>query len=447
MDFNPPPAYQSPPPDDMRRPGSHGALIAGLLTVAALGGAVGLYHWISNRPADEPAMVSSTIGQPATTEVAVQEAPATPPNEAKSSKKSGTAPTTLVKHIVRSLLGRDEWAVDTLLGNALTKPERRALMSAINQGSLSMDTEQPVTYLGPTSTGERWAINLRPTGSTSSDQLLVEFSHGEGEWLLSSAQLPEALKTPIQSTENGEADEHATAFVDVLLAGDLGDLKSLVNPEKVTDEKLAALGIIMDETKFQIKPGTKGLKTTNVSEDRAWVVAKVHSPNYQLDSEFGLELKKEGESWIVDRINLSTLMSGFTSMAADADAFQSPLVTTPAGGDSLVLYFGYDDEKLTTRSMKQLSVVASLLKQSSTKRIQIGGHTDALGDDSYNDALSQRRASKVAEMLQSFGVRRNQINLEAFGERLPLSPNLNPDGTDNPDGRERNRRAEIYLDF
>mgnify|MGYP000282771172 CR=1 FL=1 len=154
-----------------------------------------------------------------------------------------------------------------------------------------------------------------------------------------------------------------------------------------------------------------------------------------------------GESWIVDRINLSTLMSGFTSMAADADAFQSPLVTTPAGGDSLVLYFGYDDEKLTTRSMKQLSVVASLLKQSSTKRIQIGGHTDALGDDSYNDALSQRRASKVAEMLQSFGVRRNQINLEAFGERLPLSPNLNPDGTDNPDGRERNRRAEIYLDF
>jgi OOP family OmpA-OmpF porin len=50
-------------------------------------------------------------------------------------------------------------------------------------------------------------------------------------------------------------------------------------------------------------------------------------------------------------------------------------------------------------------------------------------------------------MLQSFGVRRNQINLEAFGERLPLSPNLNPDGTDNPDGRERNRRTEIYLDF
>jgi OOP family OmpA-OmpF porin len=310
-----------------------------------------------------------------------------------------------------------------------------------------MDAKQPVTDLGPTSTGERWAINLRPKGSTSSDRLLLDFTLGEGEWNLSSAQLPEALRTAIPQPTNGKANEQANTFVDTLLAGELGNLKALVNPEQVTNEKLAALGIIMDEAKFQLKPDASGLKTTHVAEDRAWVVAKVHSPKYQLDSEFGLEMKKEGERWFVDRINLSSLMSGFSKMADDSDTLQSPLVTTPAGGDSLVLYFGYDDDKLTARSLKQLSVVASLLKQSSTKRIQIGGHADALGDEDYNDALSQRRAAKVAETLRSFGVLGSQIKLEAFGERLPLSPNLNPDGTDNPDGRERNRRTEIYLDF
>ncbi len=446
MDSSPPPTYNPLPPDDSRRSGTNSALIAGLLTFAALGGAGGLYHCANNRAADHSTTVSGTIGQSAPTEVVAPEAQQTPATSLPS-EMEGAAPSTMVKQIVRSLLGGDEWAVDTLLGSTLTKPERRALLGAITQGSLSLDAKQPVTDLGPTSTGERWAINLRPTGSTSGDRLLLEFSRGEDEWGLSSAQLPKAVKATIPITPNGEADQQAAVFVNTLLAGDLGNLKSLVNPGQVTDEKLAALGIIMDEAKFQLKPGASGLKTTNVSEDRAWVVAKVHSPTYQLDSEFGLELKKEGETWLVDRINLSSLMRGFTSMAAETNAFQSPLVNTPAGGDSLVLYFGYDDDKLTVRSLKQLAVVASLLKQSSTKRIQIGGHADALGDDSYNDALSQRRAAKVAETLRSFGVRGSQINLQAFGERLPLSPNLKPDGTDNPEGRGRNRRTEIYLDF
>ncbi|MGY8687734.1 MAG: OmpA family protein, partial [Verrucomicrobiales bacterium] len=96
------------------------------------------------------------------------------------------------------------------------------------------------------------------------------------------------------------------------------------------------------------------------------------------------------------------------------------------------LYFGYDDEKLTSRSLKQLSVVASILKSGGNKKIQIGGHADSLGEDRYNDTLSQKRARRVAEALRSLGVRGSQLNIEGFGERLPLSPNINPDGSDNP---------------
>ena len=75
------------------------------------------------------------------------------------------------------------------------------------------------------------------------------------------------------------------------------------------------------------------------------------------------------------------------------------------------------------------------------------GHTDAKGTTDYNKNLSEHRAWAVRDAIIGFGVATDQVTVEGFGASRPRQANFNPDGSDNPDGRKVNRRAEVYLDF
>ena len=77
----------------------------------------------------------------------------------------------------------------------------------------------------------------------------------------------------------------------------------------------------------------------------------------------------------------------------------------------------------------------------------ITGHTDARGDDTYNVRLSQTRAESVKQQLVALGVPSEQVETTGLGKAQPLGPNQKADGSDDPAGRSRNRRAEIFLDF
>jgi len=72
-------------------------------------------------------------------------------------------------------------------------------------------------------------------------------------------------------------------------------------------------------------------------------------------------------------------------------------------------------------------------------RLSITGHTDALGDETYNRTLSERRAAAVAEFLAERGVARERLLTAGAGATQPVADN----GTAH--GRERNRRIEIEL--
>ena len=99
------------------------------------------------------------------------------------------------------------------------------------------------------------------------------------------------------------------------------------------------------------------------------------------------------------------------------------------------------------RSLRQIDILARILKADSKKTLNIGGHADALGSDDYNRKLSESRAVSVRSALVMFGVPESQILVTAFGEAKPWKENTTEDGTDNPEGRQHNRRAEIYLNF
>ena len=119
----------------------------------------------------------------------------------------------------------------------------------------------------------------------------------------------------------------------------------------------------------------------------------------------------------------------------------------PAGGETLALYFGFDEDVMSPRTSRQLEIVAAMLRSDPAKKITLSGHADALGSEEYNNELSANRADTVRDFLAEAGVSAEQIVTIAKGASQPRRPNFTESGEDNPDGRRANRRTEIYLDF
>jgi outer membrane protein OmpA-like peptidoglycan-associated protein len=78
--------------------------------------------------------------------------------------------------------------------------------------------------------------------------------------------------------------------------------------------------------------------------------------------------------------------------------------------------------------------------------IELSAHTDSRGTDEYNEILSEKRAKSMKEFLQNYReINPKRLKAKGYGEYVPIAPNDNPDGTDNPEGRQRNRRCEFRI--
>ena len=215
----------------------------------------------------------------------------------------------------------------------------------------------------------------------------------------------------------------------------------------MTREKIAGLFIIFEEGKYRLQQ-KKALMATVATVEAAWIIGRIQSEAGMTPSDFGVELAQDaGSGWRVTGLHFSKLLAAFAASTSPGDVPYTPIVNNPSGGESLVLYFGYDEDILHVRAQRQLAIVAALLKDDAGKSLRITGHADALGTEDYNLALSARRAYSVRDRLIELGVPASQIITEGFGESVPLAANIREDGTDNPEGRSRNRRTEIFLDF
>ncbi len=238
----------------------------------------------------------------------------------------------------------------------------------------------------------------------------------------------------------------ASDFVNSLLRLDYLGARMFVNQEKISPVKLAALCIVFEEGKYRL-PDDRALVATVATKTTSWVIVRVNSGVSNTSTEFGLEMEKTGEKWRIGGLNLSKLLSDNTKTSTLSDIPYTPLVMNPKGGESIALFFELNQAELHPRAQKQLDIVSSILKSSPQKKLKIGGYTDALGSDDYNLNLSRNRAEAVKQYFITHDVPLTQVETTGFGKTLPLSPNLKPDGSDNPEGRSRNRRAEILLDF
>ena len=108
--------------------------------------------------------------------------------------------------------------------------------------------------------------------------------------------------------------------------------------------------------------------------------------------------------------------------------------------------FDFDRADLKPEAQASLDKVATVLRAYPSAQVRVEGHTDGKGAEAYNQKLSEQRAVAVAEWLASkAGVPRTQLTTAGWGKAKPVAHNTKPDGSDDPEGRAKNRRVEIVV--
>lgn len=108
--------------------------------------------------------------------------------------------------------------------------------------------------------------------------------------------------------------------------------------------------------------------------------------------------------------------------------------------------FEFDKATLTSDAEATLKLLGPKILSYGPHPVFIDGHTDSKGDDQYNQELSVRRAERVKNWLMMNHFVGKDALVQGWGEKKPIAPNTKPDGKDNPQGRQANRRVEIVID-
>jgi outer membrane protein OmpA-like peptidoglycan-associated protein len=118
-----------------------------------------------------------------------------------------------------------------------------------------------------------------------------------------------------------------------------------------------------------------------------------------------------------------------------------PLIKTEKGAKIVLnnIFFDFNKSTLRPNSYKSLNSLLSTMKRYPNMAIEISGHTDNVGSMSFNQRLSDNRASVVRDFLVRNGIEPKRVGAFGRSYRQPIASN------DTPQGRQLNRRTEIKI--
>lgn len=430
--------------------------------------------------AKPPAKAGVESGSPAAKGAPAQPSLMAPPSVPSSAASAfGFArPLDLGKQLARSLAAGDFTTAGKLAAasDAAQAETAALLFQRLAEMGFKPGSEDQVELLGLVENRTRLAIPFSKAGSGEIVRIQIDLERDERMgWKIAKTTLPKEMSAAIAAmpstptapgttppapgtlapmkqlfavSEGSDALAFASDFVNHLLKHDFAAARKFVDESKVPVERLVGLCIVFEEGQFTFNPN-RPLIITIANPEVSWAIAQVQSETLQQSTEFGVELKRAdiAQPWKVAGLNLSEILGSFAKNATKLGVPYTPIVKNPKGGESLALYFEYDRAELHPRAQKQIEVIAALMKADPSKKLNIAGHTDEKGADDYNINLSRQRAEVVKQQLIALGVPADQVVTSALGKAQPLSPNKKADGSDDPEGRSHNRRAEIYLDF
>ena len=150
---------------------------------------------------------------------------------------------------------------------------------------------------------------------------------------------------------------------------------------------------------------------------------------------YGYSIHKQGYMFFSDHIDLTDIDSVTT--------IEQNITLKPVKvGSQIVLhniFFEFNSAKLLPESIGELQRVLKLMQENPDIKVEIAGHTDSIGTESYNLKLSQQRADAVKEWLVQHGIDSSRIIAKGYGESQPIADN----GTE--EGRAKNRRVTFTI--
>lgn len=399
------------------------------------------------KPKDDPiSQNGSKVTKPPVIEGLDQPIPTQTPEEILENLGVGLAtvdPSDLLNQISEALKKGDMTEVSKLIGKDVMDAETFALLNALAKKPHSFREVGEIELNKRT----RWALEM---GEDESNKQQIHFDlHKEnGKWKIEKISVPETKANPEDKVAEIDPLNLADIFLQAVIKQDFEVALQWVDLKSVPETKIAALCILFEEGEYKMRQ-EKPLRAIFQRDDTVGYLAQIEAKDGTQAAQFSLSLRMDAETknWRVFEINLDQLLADYATRVAGGDIHYSPLVKNPAGGETLALYFDFNEDMMSPRTQRQLEIVAAILKSDSNKKITLSGHTDALGTKSYNDQLSANRADVVRDFLAAAGVSTEQIVTIAKGASQPRRPNVTESGEDNPDGRRANRRTEIYLDF
>ncbi len=133
------------------------------------------------------------------------------------------------------------------------------------------------------------------------------------------------------------------------------------------------------------------------------------------------------------------------------EAIRSELGATETARGTVIalpgdVLFDFDKAEIRADARPVLDKLAQLVTAGGGSTIAIEGHTDSKGNDGYNLKLSERRAQAVRDYLKDVrGIAGDQMTVKGIGEARPVAQNITPDGKDNREGQQKNRRVEVII--
>ena len=103
------------------------------------------------------------------------------------------------------------------------------------------------------------------------------------------------------------------------------------------------------------------------------------------------------------------------------------------------LMFATNQSALTVATKENLKNLATVLQKYEDTNVLIEGHTDSTGEATYNQTLSEKRASSVQDYLILLGMNYQRLNIAGYGENQPIDDN------ETARGKQTNRRVEVAI--
>jgi outer membrane protein OmpA-like peptidoglycan-associated protein len=211
-------------------------------------------------------------------------------------------------------------------------------------------------------------------------------------------------------------------------------ITTIYNPEVKTEEIVLSGSIINEKSKAPIAASidiTNSLSGESITQVKAGADGKFTA---KIPSNTKITVNAKLEKYLPISKNIDT---------EGKKTAQIEIALTPIEVGGVVklnnILFQLAKATLKAESFAELDNIYQVFMDNPTMEVEISGHTDSDGSDTYNQKLSADRANSVKDYLVQKGIVATRITAVGYGESKPIAPN------DTPEGKEMNRRVEFKI--